>query len=126
MDKRFIKAGVDSLLEACEVEGEYVYCAPGLFFDGEGCVVYVYTEGRRIRLESHESFEADFDYVDRRYEDYEPYVRAACERFGTVWDRDRLKLTMTFSRNDMSMTRAMMMFVECMQYLASLERFFYA
>ena len=125
MNKMGIKAGIESLREAREIEGEYTYCVPGIFFDGEGCVVYVYTKGREIRFESNDAFEAEFDYVDREYEKYEPFVRAACERFGTVWDRDRLKLTMTFRRNDMSMTRAMMNFIECMQFLVGLDMLYF-
>lgn len=125
MSKELIEAGIDFLLRTGDIEGEYAYCLPGISFDGEGCVIWVYTRGREIRLESNDAFEAEFDYVDRHYEEYEPYVKAACRRFGTVWDRDRLKLTMTFLRNDMSITAAAMRFIECMQFLVGLDRLFF-
>ena len=78
-----------------------------VFFDGEGITFRVTAqEGHRTKIDTDKSFGEWFDYVTFGTENYLAEIEKVCQRFGVEWDEEKQVLSITFRRNEMTMTDA--------------------
>ncbi len=104
-----------------DCERAHIYT--GIFFDGESAgIYYEEPDSHTVRLTADESFDEWLGYITFGAENYKDELLLVADRCGVSWDSEKCKLYITFRRNDMSLSEALMRLSKAMMISGSFRR----
>ena len=108
-------------LYSVEKINDTIYINPNIMIDGDGVFfTFVYNEDKNCTIKTSKQ---NNEYLEYLFDDYDRnlrYIDKINQRLKTEFDDENLVISITFRRNEMSLTKAIMNLTQAVYFYSSL------